>query len=85
MPEIILVLLIICVIIVVFIVRIFKQQQKISDAEKYYCCDCDEIFYSSESIKTQVGIYPCPRCAGNNTCLDTLKKEHKQSQKDTIN
>ena len=41
--------------------------------EKYFCCDCEKVFYSSQSVKTEVGIYPCPYCSGNSTCRDTLQ------------
>jgi len=42
-------------------------------AIRMYCKDCNRTFYNYDSIKTEVGIYPCPYCAGSNTCLDTLE------------
>ena len=36
-------------------------------AIKIHCPDCHTDFYSFQSIKTNIGIYPCPNCAGNKT------------------
>ena len=40
---------------------------------RMYCKDCNRTFNNYDSIKTEVGIYPCPYCASNKTCLDTLE------------
>ena len=39
------------------------------NSQQLYCLDCNKTFFNYESIKTQVGIYPCPYCAGKNTTL----------------
>jgi hypothetical protein len=47
-------------------------QLKDKNSDRMYCMDCDKIFYTEQSIKTQAGVYPCPFCAGKNTVQDTL-------------
>jgi Zn finger protein HypA/HybF involved in hydrogenase expression len=48
---------------------------------KYYCCECDRIFFGHQSFKTQNNVLPCPYCAGNHTCLDTLKDQYRREHR----
>lgn len=49
---------------------------KLSNQDLLHCFDCKFEFVKDESIKTRVGIYPCPNCAGKNTGITkTIKNK----------
>ncbi|MGD9581604.1 MAG: hypothetical protein AB7V50_09545 [Vampirovibrionia bacterium] len=63
-----------------------KLQHKMSEnplikkvnAKKMYCNECNKAFFNYESIKTKVGIYPCPYCAGKQTTgYDEIKNDEQ--------
>lgn len=39
------------------------------NSQQIYCTECNKTFFDYESIKTEIGIYPCPYCAGKETTI----------------